>query len=112
MTFLPTNPNSDSNDDLDRSAENNVTSTNESSNLNDVRILEVLTKHGPLTRKQIVKATKIARSTIYDALLRLMLKKEVSKYSEKPRGPGRPKVFFQIREDEPSNNPASMLVYS
>lgn len=109
MTFLPTNP--DSNDDLDRSAQFNDASTNKNSNPNDVRILEVLTKQGPLTRKQLVKETEIARSTIYDSLLRLMLKKYVSKYSEKPRGPGRPKVFFQIREDEPSSTPAPLLTW-
>lgn len=95
MKFLPTNP--DSNDDPDGSAQFNVASSNRKPNPNDVRILEVLSNKGPLTRKQLVKETEIARSTIYDSLFRLMLKNNVSKFSERPQGPGRPKVFFQIK---------------
>lgn len=94
MTFLPTNP--DSNDDPDGSAQFNFVSSNKKPNPNDVRILEVLSKKGPLTRKQLMKETRIARSTIYDSLLRLILKNHVSRFSERPQGPGRPKVFFQI----------------
>lgn len=81
-------------------------------NSTDKHLIKVLTDKGPLTRNQLMHATKIARSTIYDSLLRLMLKKFVNKYSEKPQGPGRPKVFFQIRKDEPSNTPTPMLAYS
>lgn len=112
MKSLPKKPNSDSNDDLSRSAENNVTSSNTQSNPNDVRILEVITKQGPLTRKQLMKATHIARSTIYDALIRLIILKKVKSFSGKPEGPGRPKVYFQIYNDDPSGNLAPMLVFS
>lgn len=82
------------------------------SNPTDKHLIEVLVTKGPLTRNQLMKETKIARSTIYDSLLRLILKKYVSKFSEKPQGPGRPKVFFHISEDEPSSGPAPMLVYT
>lgn len=63
----------------------------------DTTVLSVLKKHGPKTRADLVTITGIARSTLYDSLLRLTLKNKVNKYSEKPasRGPGRPKVYFK-----------------
>jgi hypothetical protein len=64
-------------------------------NPTDVRVLDVLIREGPLTRGQLVTKTNIARSTLYDSLLRLILKGRVNKFSERPQGPGRPKVFFQ-----------------
>ena len=64
-------------------------------NPTDIRVLELLSKEGPLIRNQIVEMTDIARSTLYDSLLRLILKGYVTKFSEQPKGPGRPKVFFQ-----------------
>ena len=65
-------------------------------NRTDLRVLEILNKHGPKIRGELVKETGIARSTLYDSLLRLMLKKLVYKFSEMPQGPGRPKVYFQV----------------
>ena len=65
------------------------------SNPTDRRVLEILTEKGPMTRNQLMAKTSIARSTLYDSLLRLILKGRVSKYSERPQGPGRPKVFFK-----------------
>ena len=61
----------------------------------DNTVLSVLKKHGPKTRAELVTLTNIARSTLYDSLLRLILREKVTKYSEKPAGPGRPKVFFK-----------------
>ena len=61
----------------------------------DSKVLTVLKKHGPKTRAELVTITGIPRSTLYDSLLRLILKEKVIKYSEKPVGPGRPKVFFR-----------------
>lgn len=61
----------------------------------DHNVLLVLTKQGPKTRSELVKITNIARSTLYDSLLRLILKEKVIKYSEKPDGPGRPRVYFK-----------------
>lgn len=61
----------------------------------DAKVLSVLKKHGSTTRADLVAITGIARSTLYDSLLRLILKGKVIKFSEKPIGPGRPKVYFK-----------------
>jgi hypothetical protein len=61
----------------------------------DEIVLGILRKQGPKTRAELVTLTSIPRSTLYDSLLRLILKEKVIKYSEKPDGPGRPKVFFK-----------------
>ena len=67
----------------------------ELTNKTDSLVLDILSKVGPKTRNELVSETSIARSTLYDSLLRLILKGYVSKFSETPQGPGRPKVFFQ-----------------
>ena len=64
-------------------------------NETDDIVLSILQKQGPKTRAELVSITNIPRSTLYDSLLRLILKEKVLKYSEKPDGPGRPKVFFR-----------------
>lgn len=68
---------------------------NETTNNTDNIVLNILKKNGPKTRAELVSITKIPRSTLYDSLLRLILKDKVIKYSEKPDGPGRPKVYFK-----------------
>ena len=62
-------------------------------NPTDRLVFDILTKHGRKIRGELVSETGIARSTLYDALNRLILKKLVFK-SSKPQGPGRPKVYF------------------
>ncbi len=64
-------------------------------NETDDIVLSILQKQGPKTRAELVSITNIPRSTLYDSLLRLILKEKVLKYSEKPDGPGRPKVYFR-----------------
>ena len=64
-------------------------------NETDEIVLNILQKNGPKTRQELVNITSIPRSTLYDSLLRLILKEKVIKYSEKPDGPGSPKVFFR-----------------
>ena len=64
-------------------------------NETDDIVLTILQKQGPKTRAELVSITSIPRSTLYDSLLRLILKEKVIKYSEKPDGPGRPKVYFR-----------------
>ena len=64
-------------------------------NETDDTVLNILQKQGPKTRAELVSITNIPRSTLYDSLLRLILKEKVLKYSEKPDGPGRPKVYFR-----------------
>lgn len=71
--------------------EQKIIEGNETDNI----VLSILKNQGPKTRAELVTLTKIPRSTLYDSLLRLILKDRVIKYSEKPDGPGRPKVFFK-----------------
>ena len=67
-------------------------------NPTDYLVYGLLQNKGPLTRAQLVKLTKIARTTLYDALMRLEYKKYVTQYIAKPEGrPGRPKEFFMIK---------------
>ncbi len=62
----------------------------------DRQILSILEKQGPLTRGKLVSITGIARSTLYDSLLRLILKGYVASFSEERRHRGRPKVFYKV----------------
>lgn len=41
----------------------------------DKRILDIIVADGPQTRRDLMRKTKIARTTLYDALLRLQTKK-------------------------------------
>lgn len=69
-------------------------------NATDRQIMELLVTKGPLTRAQLVQLTKSARTTLYDSLMRLTIKKLVKSYSENSEGrPGRPKVYFQASVD-------------
>ena len=51
-----------------------------------------------MTRTKLMKETGIARSTLYDALVRLMNKKLVYLYSEAAGYLGRPRVYFALQE--------------
>ena len=65
-------------------------------NPTDAKLLALLAQNDPLIRGDIVKHTKIARSTVYDSLLRLIIKGHVIKFAERPIGPGRPKIYYQL----------------
>ena len=62
----------------------------------DRNLLEILRKEGPLTRARLVALTGIARSTLYDSLLRLILKGYVARFSEECIKRGRPKVYYKV----------------
>ncbi|MHA1206757.1 MAG: winged helix-turn-helix transcriptional regulator [Candidatus Hodarchaeales archaeon] len=64
-------------------------------NKTDLAIFNVLKENQPATRMQLCDKTGIARTTIYDALTRLMVKKIVFKYSPPVTKKGRPKVFYR-----------------
>lgn len=62
----------------------------------DAKVYEILSQKGPATRSQLSKLTGVARSTLYDSLLRLSLKGMVKKYSDSDHNSrGRPKVYFE-----------------
>ncbi|MFX0013558.1 MAG: helix-turn-helix domain-containing protein [Promethearchaeota archaeon] len=62
----------------------------------DRNVLEILKNQGPITRAKLVSITGIARSTLYDSLLRLILKGYVARFSEERRQRGRPKVYYKV----------------
>ncbi|MFX1285365.1 MAG: helix-turn-helix domain-containing protein [Promethearchaeota archaeon] len=62
----------------------------------DRNVLEILKNEGPVTRTRLVSITGIARSTLYDSLLRLILKGYVARFSEERRQRGRPKVYYKV----------------
>lgn len=51
-----------------------------------------------MTRGEMVEHLHIARSTIYDALAKLIGRNMVDKYSVNNNRRGRPKVFFTIKD--------------
>lgn len=62
----------------------------------DTKVYDLLSKNGPTTRSQLAKLTGVARSTLYDSLLRLSLKGMVKKYSDSDHNSrGRPQVYFE-----------------
>jgi len=61
----------------------------------DKSLLDILRSEGPLTRSRLVNITGVARSTLYDSLLRLILKGYVARYSEERKERGRPKVYYK-----------------
>ncbi|MFW9995914.1 MAG: helix-turn-helix domain-containing protein [Candidatus Odinarchaeota archaeon] len=62
----------------------------------DLQVIKVLAAKGSLTRGELVRITKIPRSTLYDSLTRLQLAGLVDKFARKPKtGPGRPVVVFE-----------------
>ncbi|MFW9882358.1 MAG: helix-turn-helix domain-containing protein [Candidatus Thorarchaeota archaeon] len=65
-------------------------------NKNDALVVGALLQIQPATRMEICKLTGIPRTTIYDSLDRLILKRMVVKYSISSRHRGRPKVYYKI----------------
>jgi predicted transcriptional regulator len=80
-------------DDLSRLADQPdiLTITNQT----DLNVLEALLQIQPATRASLCEKTGIPRTTIYDALTRLILKKVVTKYSVPGKSKGRPKVYYK-----------------
>ncbi len=64
----------------------------------DRTILEILRKKGPITRSKLVSTTGIARSTLYDSLIRLIVKGYVISYPEDRKHRGRPKTYFTVAQ--------------
>lgn len=63
-------------------------------------LYQLLVSYGPLTRGELVVLTNIPRSTIYDALVKLMLAKKITRFScDKGNGNnkhGRHNVYFSV----------------
>lgn len=63
------------------------------------QLIQIL-EGGPKTRDQMVKKTGIPRTTVYNNLEKLIIRKEVKKFPLYPneRARGRPKIIFQLSE--------------
>ncbi|WEU40958.1 MAG: hypothetical protein OdinLCB4_003360 [Candidatus Odinarchaeum yellowstonii] len=59
-------------------------------------IIELLEKHGPLTRNDMVEYTGLPRTTLYDALDKLILSGKIEKYVLKINKKGRPTVYYEL----------------
>ena len=64
-------------------------------NKTDMLVLKALKEYQPATRIELCDKTGIARTTLYDALTRLMVKRVVVKYTPPVKTKGRPKVFYR-----------------
>jgi len=59
-------------------------------------ILDLLTKQGPLPRREIVKQLQRARTTIYDNLIKLQKQNIVEKFVRNSGTRGRSLVFWKL----------------
>jgi len=62
----------------------------------DELVFGLLKKHGSVTRSKLVEITGLPRTTLYDSLIRLIIKGFVRKFNEDRNLRGRPKVFYQL----------------
>jgi len=61
------------------------------------KIVGLLGTKGPMTRRDMVNHLKIARTTIYDTLFKLMNRNVVDKYPVNNSKRGRPTVVFTLK---------------
>jgi len=59
-------------------------------------LIQILKEKGPLTRTELMKITGVPRTTLYDKLVKLILKGKVRKVPVKGNGRGRPKVYYEV----------------
>jgi predicted ArsR family transcriptional regulator len=67
------------------------------------KIVDLLESKGPMTRADLVHQLQVARTTIYDMLVKLMNRNVVDKHPVSTNKRGRPKVLFQIKEGVVAN---------
>ena len=60
-------------------------------------LIKTLENTGPLTRKDLVRQLKTPRTTIYDNLLKLQMRKLIEKYSRNDEKRGRPFVLWKLK---------------
>ncbi|MHA1722680.1 MAG: helix-turn-helix domain-containing protein [Candidatus Baldrarchaeia archaeon] len=64
--------------------------------IKEEELLRILREKGPLTRTQLMEITGVPRTTLYDKLVKLILKGKVRKVPVKGNGRGRPKVYYEV----------------
>jgi predicted ArsR family transcriptional regulator len=57
-------------------------------------VLKTIKELGPIKRKDLSKVMGVPRTTLYDALVKLMLDEQVRKYAVPQQRRGRPWVFY------------------
>ena len=62
-------------------------------------LIKMLENTGPLTRKDLVRQLKTPRTTIYDNLIKLQMRKLIEKYSRNDGKRGRPLVFWKLKNN-------------
>lgn len=68
-------------------------------------LIEKLSSSGACTRDQLVNMLHMPRTTIYDALKKLIIKGQARKYPDPEHdGRGRPVVMFEIVNNNNSNS--------
>ncbi len=63
--------------------------------IQEEELLQILKEKGPLTRTELMEITGVPRTTLYDKLVKLILKGKVRKVPVKGNGRGRPKVYYE-----------------
>ena len=66
-------------------------------NKTDMLIFNALKENQPATRMQLCDKTGIARTTIYDNLVKLQKRKLIEKFSRTDGKRGRPLVFWKLK---------------
>ena len=65
-----------------------------------IELMDLLRKHGPMTRSDLIKKLNSPRTTIYDNLTRLQNHNLVRKFSRPTNSRGRPLVYFKLTEED------------
>ena len=60
------------------------------------QIMKILEINGPMTRNELVKALKSARTTLYDNLIKLERLELIKKYNHNNGLIGRPLVYWKL----------------
>lgn len=64
--------------------------------IKEEELLRILEEKGPLTRTELMEITGAPRTTLYDKLVKLILKGKVRKIPVKGNGRGRPKIYYEV----------------
>ncbi len=65
-------------------------------NPTDQKIYHILAEKGPMTRPDLAEKTGLPRSTLFDALTRLLIKGLIERFPEDRQTRGRPRVFYKV----------------
>lgn len=64
-------------------------------NPSDKTIYDLINKSGPFTRGELVARTDLPRTTVYDALTRLTIRRLITRFTQPRESRGRRRVFYE-----------------